>query len=102
MNPDVNFKNVIIDKLYLKYLMKEKQVLLNKTGTDLNMDLKIAGYENHMEKDATLDIQSFKRLNYSLMKEKSVEGDRWQIQLISLRLQASNFACFFATCNSGI
>lgn len=55
--------------------MEEKQVLLNKTGTDMNMDLKIAGYKNEMEKDPTLDIQSFKRLNYSLMKERSVDGD---------------------------
>lgn len=44
------------DRLCLKYVMEEEQILPNKIETDLKMDLKITGYKNDMEKDTTLDI----------------------------------------------
>lgn len=45
-----------VDRLNFTEVMKEEQVLLDKTNTDLKIDFKMAGYKNNMEKDATLSI----------------------------------------------
>lgn len=48
-------RSAIIDRPYLK-IMNEEQVLLDKTKTNLKLDLKMTGFRNDMEKYATLDI----------------------------------------------
>ena len=49
--------SAIIDRLFLKDAMEEEQVLLDKTETDLKVDLKMTGYKNDIEKEVALDIQ---------------------------------------------
>lgn len=42
----------------LKDVMEEGHVLLDKTETELKVNLKMTGYKNYVEKDATLDKQA--------------------------------------------
>ena len=51
--------------------MEEEQVLLDKTETDLKVDLKMTGYKNDMEKDITLDIR--KNLADVLIIKKDIQ-----------------------------
>lgn len=46
------FASVI--RLSLKDAMEEEHVLLDKTETELKVNLKITGYKNYVEEDATL------------------------------------------------
>lgn len=59
MTPEVNCKRnskrVIRDRSNLKDVMEH--VLLDKTETDLKVDVKKIGHKNDMEKDAVLCIQ---------------------------------------------
>lgn len=72
MDPEVNFKSVSasIDRLCLKHVMEENQVLPNEMKTNLKVDLQMTGHKKGMEKDVTLDIP--KKLADILISERNI------------------------------
>uniref|UniRef100_A0A2D4LBJ3 Uncharacterized protein n=1 Tax=Micrurus spixii TaxID=129469 RepID=A0A2D4LBJ3_9SAUR len=50
MDSEINFVDFVND------VVEEEQILLDKPETDLNVDLKMPGYKNDMEKYEILDI----------------------------------------------
>lgn len=46
-----------MERLCLRHVMEEEQVLSDKTETELKVNLQLTGYKNDMEKNVTLDMQ---------------------------------------------